>query len=94
MAQAIETSTPTLPLPTRPLPVVCRVGTGFVPAIYHGERSTEWLRWERFPRNTKLTGDEALAYASRVLWYRQTREAAKQRRLEALAPRYFLEAAE
>jgi hypothetical protein len=96
MAQAIDSLIPSLALPTRAMPLASCVGTAFVPTIYHPTRVAEYLRHERFPRKAKATGEEALAYAARVLWYRQMRAAEKRRRLEAIShPRYaFLEAAE
>jgi hypothetical protein len=78
-----------------PTPVACRVGNGFVPVIFHPDRVPEYVRWERHPRKAKSNPDEALAYAARVIWYRQMRAAEKRRRLEAIShPRYFVEAAE
>jgi len=75
--------------PARPKPIVQRAGAGFVPVIYHPERAIEWLRFERFLRKTKTDPQEALAYAARVLWYRQRREADKRRRLMAIShPRF------
>jgi hypothetical protein len=64
--------------------------TGWVPVIHHPERTAAaYTRFERFPRKTKLTADEALVYAARVLWYRERRAADKRRRLEAIShPRY------
>jgi hypothetical protein len=76
-----------LPFPTRPLPLAQPFHGGFMPVIYHPERTTEWLRFERFPRKTKATGVEAFAYAARVIWWRQRREADKRRRIEAIDPR-------
>jgi hypothetical protein len=74
-------------LPVRPLPVVFRLGSAYIPMIYHGDCKTEWLRWERFPRMAKLTAGAALSYAQRVIWYRQRRENEKRRRIEAIDPR-------
>ena len=52
--------------------------------------SPEYVRWERHPRKTKATPDEAITYAARVIWYRQMRAAEKRRRLEAIShPRYW-----
>jgi len=76
-------------IPTGPTPVACRVGKAFVPVIFHPDRGPEYLRWERYPRKAKASADEALAYAARVLWYRQMRAAEKRRRLEAIShPRH------
>jgi hypothetical protein len=84
-----------------PIPVASRVKTWFIPVIYHPDRGPEYVRWERHPRKAKSNPDEALAYAARVIWYRQMRAAEKRRRLEATVhPRYlqhlrpYLEAAE
>ena len=81
----------TLPLPTRAMPLAQPVGTaGWMPVIYHPERTVEYLRFARFPRKTKLTASAAVAYAARVLWHRERRANEKRRRLEALShPRYF-----
>jgi hypothetical protein len=70
-----------------PMPVACRVGNAnaFVPVIFHPDRGPEYLRWERHPRKAKSNPDEALAYAARVLWYRQMRAAEKRRRLDAIS---------
>jgi hypothetical protein len=76
-------------------PIAAWRGAAFVPVVYHPNRVAEYLRHERFPRKAKATGDEALAYAARVIWYRQMRASEKRRRREATAhPRYFLQAAE
>ena len=50
-------------LPTRPLPVVCRIGGAFIPAIYDPTISTEWLRFERFPRKAKGTEQKRASLA-------------------------------
>jgi hypothetical protein len=71
----------------RPLPVVARLGSAYIPMIYHGDCKTEWLRWERFRRKAKANPDDAIAYAARVIWYRQRRENEKRRRVEAIDPR-------
>jgi hypothetical protein len=90
MAQATDSPIPNPTLPTRPLPLACCVGTGFVPVIYHSTRVAEYLRHERLIRKAKTSADEALAYAARVIWHRQRRAADKRRKLEALShPRYF-----
>jgi hypothetical protein len=78
---------PDLPLPTRPLPIAQPFFGGWMPVIYDGSIKTEWLRWERFPRKSKATAGEALAYAARVIWWRQKRENEKRRRVEAIDPR-------
>ncbi len=71
-------------IPTGPTPVACRVGNGFVPVIFHPDRGPE-----RLPRKAKSNPDEALAYAARVIWYRQMRAAEKRRRLEAISHRRY-----
>ena len=82
-------TTPAAPSPQwiTPHPFVIRVGTGFVPYIYHPDRATPYLRVERFPRKAKLTPGAALSYAQRTIWYRQRRENEKRRRREAIDPR-------
>jgi hypothetical protein len=76
-------------LPTRPLPVAGRIRNAFIPAIYDPTIATEWLRFERFPRKAKATGEEALAYAARVLWHRNRRATEKSRHIEAVShPRF------
>ncbi len=72
-----------------PMPVACRVGNVFVPVIFHPDRGPEYVRWERHPRKAKSNPDEALAYAARVIWYRQMRAAEKRRRLEAISHRRY-----
>jgi hypothetical protein len=72
-----------------PLPLAQPIGTGWIPVIYRPDRAAEYLRFERFIRKTKATGEEACAYAAQVIWHRQRRAAEKRRRLEALShPRY------
>jgi hypothetical protein len=84
-----------LPLPTRPLPLAQPIGTGWIPAIYHAERSTEYTRFERFQRKAKLTADEALRYAAHTIHFRQIRKADKRRKIEAISdPRWLAIAAE
>jgi hypothetical protein len=70
-----------------PHPFVIRVGTGFVPYIYHPDRAAPYLQVERFRRKAKLTADAALSYAQRTIWHRQRRENEKRRRREAIDPR-------
>lgn len=82
MAQAAESLTATPALPATPFPTVCQIATGFLPAIYHPERAAKYLRLESFPRKTKATAAEALAYATRKLWYRQRDANEKRRRNE------------
>ena len=82
------------PIPATPRALVQSVGTGFMPVIHHPERP-EYLHFEVFPRKTKLTPEAALQHAERVLWYRQIKKAALQRRHELLeSPYSFLQAAE
>jgi hypothetical protein len=71
---------------TGPTPVACRVGNGFVPVIYHPDRGPE-----RLPRKAKATPDEAIAYAARVIWYRQIRTNEARRRLAAISDPWWLE---
>jgi hypothetical protein len=95
MTQAAASSITTSALPARSEPTVCRVTHGFIPAIFHPDRAAEYLRLERFPRKAKRTAAEALAYATRALWYRERRAADKRRRLEAIThPWWFAQAAE
>ncbi|SRR5438128_843369 len=71
-------------IPTGLMPVACRVGNGFVPVIFHPDHGPE-----RYPRKAKFNPDDAIAYATRVIWWRQRRAAEKRRRLEALShPRF------
>src|SRR5258706_14371265 len=70
----------------RPMPVACRVGNAFVPVIYHRDRGPE-----RLPRKAKATPDEAIAYAARVIWYRQIRTNEARRRLAAISDPWWLE---
>ena len=71
-------------IPTGPIPVACHVGRSFVPVIFHPDYGPE-----RYPRKAKANPDDAIAYAARVLWWRQRREAEKRRKLEALShPRF------
>jgi hypothetical protein len=73
----------------RLLPLAQPIGSGWMPVIYHPTRIAEYLRFERFPRKAKVTGAEAMAYAERVVWYRECRAAEKRRRIEALShPRF------
>jgi hypothetical protein len=94
MTQADSASTTSLPFPTRAMPIAQPVGSGWLPVIYHPERTVEHLRFERFPRKAKATGTEALRYAGRVLAWREHFEGFKRRRREATVHPRFLEAAE
>ena len=105
MSQAKSAHTTTWPPATTPAapspqpayqqPFVIQVGSGFVPVVYHPSRDTPYLRMERLRRKAKSNPKEALAYAARVIWYRQMRAAEKRRHLEAIShPRYYPEAAE
>src|SRR5258706_6367322 len=69
-----------------PTPVACCVGNGFVPVIFHPDRGPE-----RLPRKAKATPDEAIAYAARVIWYRQIRTNEARRRLAAISDPWWLE---
>ena len=79
------------PQPAYQQPFVIQVGSGFVPVVYHPSRDTPYLRMERLPRKAKSNPDEALAYAARVIWYRQMRAAEKRRRLEAISHPWWVE---
>jgi hypothetical protein len=99
--ETISEEAPPLPLPASPRPLAQSIGSGFMPVIYHPERTAEYLRFERIIRKAKATPEAALAYAERVLWYRARRAAEKRRHLEATVhPRFlaylrpYLEAAE
>lgn len=59
--------------PIQPMPVASRVGTGFVPVIYHPDHGPE-----RLPRKAKSNADEAITYAARVIWHRKQRAAEPQ----------------
>src|SRR5258707_5737093 len=69
-----------------PMPVACRVGSGFVPVIFHPDRGPE-----RHPRKAKANPDEAIAYAARVLRYRQIRTNETRRRLAAISDPWWVE---
>jgi hypothetical protein len=76
----------------QPMPVACRVGNAFVPVIFHPDRGPEYLRWERHPRKAKATPDEALAYATKVIAWREHFASFKRRRLEATVhPRHWMD---
>jgi hypothetical protein len=46
-------------------PISLRAGRGFLPAIYHEDRTAEYTKWERFPRKVKATAIEAIDYAEK-----------------------------
>jgi hypothetical protein len=85
MSQTTNALSTPLALPARPMPLAACVGTGFIPVIYHPNRVAEYLRHERFRRKAKATGAEAVAYAAKVIWYRERRAADKRRKIEALS---------
>jgi hypothetical protein len=70
--------------------------TGWVPTIEHPGRAAPYLRSERFRRKVKPTAAAAIAYAAKVIAWREHFAAYKRLRREAVEhPRYaFLEAAE
>ena len=79
-------------LDAKALPTAWPVGTGWMPVIYHPDRPTTYLQYERFPRKAKATATEAITYAIRVVWYREIRAAEKRRRLEAIShPRHWMD---
>jgi len=57
------------------MPIACALfneaKTGYVPAIHYPARTVAHLQWARFPRKTKMTAIEAIAYAEKVILYRQ-----------------------
>jgi hypothetical protein len=68
----------------KPIPVASHIGRAFIPVIFHPDHGPE-----RYPRKAKANPDEAIAYATRVIWWRQKRAAGKRRKLEALSnPRF------
>lgn len=81
MADESHTTLRNLAATPRPLPIARVMGSGYMPVIYHPERKAEYLRFEVFARKTKATPNEALRYASRVIWYRAKRAADAARRL-------------
>jgi hypothetical protein len=94
------TTTSPLPFPTRrsasDVPAAYAVSAnGWVPVIDHPNRTTAYVRAERYPRKVKTTAAEATAYAAKVIAWREHFEGFKRRRREAtMHPRYFLQAAE
>lgn len=69
-------------IPTGPMPVAQRSGSGFVPVIIF---ASGYGPEERYPRKAKANPDDAIHYASRVISWRQRRAAEKRRKLEALS---------
>ena len=45
--------------------------TGYIPAIHYPARTVAHLQDARFPRKTKATAIEAIAYAEAVILYRR-----------------------
>jgi len=84
--------------PARPYAMAQAIGSGFMPVIFHPERTV--YRFECKRRKIKATPEAAIQYAERVLWWRQLRDNAKRRRREATADPWWrnavhkLEAAE
>jgi len=60
---------------TKSTPIACalfnKARNGYVPAIHHPNRNVAHLQWARFPRKTKATAAEAVAYAEAVILYRR-----------------------
>ena len=71
---------------TGPTPVASRVGNAFVPVIFHPDHGPE-----RYPRKAKFNPDDAIAYAARVIWYRQIRTNEAKRRVAAVSDPWWLE---
>jgi hypothetical protein len=57
---------------TTEIPMARQVGTGWVPVIFHPDR--KMYRFARYPNKAKSSPTEAIAYAYRTIWYRQTRK--------------------
>jgi hypothetical protein len=78
-----------------PVPSAVAHGTWFIPIIDHPGRIASYVRFARYPRKAKPTAAAAIAYAAKVIAWREHFEGFKRRRREATAhPRYFLQAAE
>lgn len=43
---------------------------GYIPTIHYPNRTVAHLQWARFPRKTKATAIEAVAYAEAVIFWR------------------------
>ncbi len=95
MTQATNALSTPLAFPARPMPIAQPVGSGWCPVIRHPNRP-EYVTFERFFRKAKTNPDEALAYAARVIGWREHFAGFKRRRREAtMHPRHvILEAAE
>jgi hypothetical protein len=108
MAKADSPNTTTLPRisfasagairrrPSQPCPVPSAVahGTWFIPIVDHPGRPS-FVRFARFPHKAKPTAAAAIAYAAKVIAWREHFEGFKRRRREAVEhPRYHLQAAE
>ena len=93
MTRADEAFIPSPTLPASPRALAPSVGDGnwFMPVIYHPERKTEWIRFERFPRKVKATPEKARTYAERVMGWRELRKARTRRKLEILSSDFWNE---
>jgi hypothetical protein len=69
---------------------------GWMPVIDHSSRAASYVRSERFRKKVKPTAAAAIAYATKVIAWREHFAGFKRRKREAIThPRYaFLEAAE
>jgi hypothetical protein len=96
MLQATDSHTANLPVIASAVPASYAVHhSGWIPVIDHPDRTTPYVREERFPRKVKATAIEAIEYARRTIHYRQIRKNEKRRHREAVDhPRFFLQAAE
>jgi hypothetical protein len=77
-----------------PVPSAVAHGTWFIPIVDHPGRIASYVRFARFPRKAKPTAAAAIAYASRVIAWREHREGFKRRRREATMHPRYLQAAE
>ena len=94
MVKYIDSLIPIHSVPASAVPCTMAVHhSGWMPVIRHPERA-RFLQEEIFPRKIKATPQDAIAYAARVMFYRQVRAAQKRRKLEALSQPHWLDAAE
>jgi hypothetical protein len=56
MVQATDSLIPSPSLPASPRPLAQSIGSGFMPVIYHPERTAEYTRFERIIRKTMMLG--------------------------------------
>jgi hypothetical protein len=82
--------------PSQPCPVPSAVaaGTWWIPIIDHPGRIASYVRHTRFPKKAKLTAAAAIAYAAKVIAWREHFDGFKRRRREATMHPRYLEAAE